>query len=184
MDDSIKYWFLCLLKLLVKILDYVTDLIWETTYTGGTRTERLKSQNEYRHSAQVVKILWRAKHHISSITRSDNFLYEHVEYVDTKTILERRNITLMSVEKDFALFAVSDPNVDVYDSKKFPFVFISLYQNAEKLIVLPKRSFHRLAEESGDPKVNVAMMAMTARCSYRYSTKCRERGLCRNQWRL
>ncbi len=43
---------------------------------------------------------------------------------------------------------------------------MSLYNSAEKLLVLPLPEFHRLADQLGDPdgRVPVSALGMTARC--------------------
>ncbi len=163
MDDTIKYWCLCLAKLLLALVDYLADLAFGVTLAGGSKQER-RDAEKYEKSAQVVKILWKAKHHVSVCSRLRHFIYKHEEYVHPEVVLRHKNMTLMSVEKEYALFAVSDPRVDVYDPTKFPFVAFDQYRQAEKMIVVPIKSFHRLADELGDPKVPVAMMGMTARC--------------------
>ncbi len=41
---------------------------------------------------------------------------------------------------------------------------MAIYNLSHRFIVLPIPSFHRLAEECGDPKVTVGFVAMTLRC--------------------
>ncbi len=45
-----------------------------------------------------------------------------------------QNATLVSVEKNYAVFCVSDPDVDVLDTKQFPFAFLSQYLNVTHLV--------------------------------------------------
>ncbi len=69
------------------------------------------------------------------------------------------------MERQYALFAETDPGVDnIHDSEKFPFLFISQYIKAKKLVLMPTESFHRLAGEIGEPKMPVGVVNMTARC--------------------
>ncbi len=51
-----------------------------------------------------------------------------------------------------------------WTSTRFPFLFISQYLKAKKLVVMPIESFHRLAGEIGEPKMPVGVVNMTARC--------------------
>jgi len=94
----------------------------------------------------------------------ENFIYKHDKYIHPRYVLEAKNVSLFTVTKDYALFCVSNPKDDIYETKKYPFMFISQYDLAEKLIIMPISSFHRIAEEIGDPKVPVLINNMTARC--------------------
>ena len=58
----------------------------------------------------------------------DNFLYVHESYLSPRWLLDRPNVTLFTAESDCAVFCVSDPDVDVYDTERFPFVFFAHYQ--------------------------------------------------------
>ena len=40
---------------------------------------------------------------------------------------------------------------DIYETKMAPFIFIIQFLAAKKLVILPHRSFNRLAAEVGDP---------------------------------
>ncbi len=164
MDDTIKYWFLCLIQALIAILDFCTDLAVGITMSGGSRRDREKAANQYEHSAHVVRIVWRAKHHSFRTSQLNNFLLVHEEYVEPEYVLKHRNIMLMAVEKDYALFSVFGPHDDIFESEKHPNLCRALYMHATKLVVVPIRSFHKMADELGDPKVPVTWLAMTARC--------------------
>ncbi len=78
--------------------------------------------------------------------------------------LENDNVTLMGVTATQAYFCVSDPDFNVYETKLAPFVFITQYFKAVKLLVMPMSSFHRLAAEAGDPRAKLSFVNMTARC--------------------
>ncbi len=163
MEGLLAYVILLTLRTCVLILDTILDLTIGFTISGGSKEERLKSK-DYEHSAHVVNVLMRAKPLVYVVSTEQYFLYHHEKYVHPRYILESANVTLMGVEKDYALFCVSDPDVDVYDTKKFPFVYYSQFYQSRKLVILPVESFHRLADELGDPKVSVALLNMTARC--------------------
>ncbi len=45
----------------------------------------------------------------------------------------------------------------------FPFLYMSLYASAEKLLILPIEEFHKLSEHAGDPQIPVSVAGMTAR---------------------
>ncbi len=163
MDDLIKYWILCLIRAVLFCIEAATDLLFGYTFTKGSKEERRKAES-YESSAQVVSIIWKAKHTLLKVSRLHYFLYKHEEYVHPDYVLKNKHATLLAVEKDYALFSVNDASVDIHDSKKFPFLFLAQFSEAKKLVIMPIKTFHRLADELGDPKVPVAIAAMTARC--------------------
>ena len=78
-------------------------------------------------------------------------VWRHEKYVHPRYILEHDNVTLMGVTPTHAFFCVSDPGFDIYETKMAPFMFIIQFLAAKKLVILPHRSFNRLAAEVGDP---------------------------------
>ncbi len=65
-----------------------------------------------------------------------------------------------------AWFCVSPEAVDVYDTSVCPFVWVGQFFTAKKLIIMPLWSYHRLADELGDPPrgKEVFIIFNTARC--------------------
>ncbi len=163
MDSTLKFWILCLVRAVCLILDRVIDSLCGTSFLRGSRIERLEAE-DYEKSAQIVNIIWRAKLALFRVTRKNCFIYKHDRYVHPEYVLSSVNVTLMAVEKYYVLFAVTDPNMNIFDSSKFPFLFLTQFFQSKQLVIMPIKSFHRLANELGDPKVPVAMMAMTTRC--------------------
>ncbi len=164
MDDMFKFWLMVVVKCLLWFVEIFMDLILGYTITGGSREERRKAWLHHEHSAQLVNVLWKAHNLEVQNHTSWNFLYKHEKYVSPKYILEHKNVTLFTMDTTHAYFCVSDPDVDIYDTKKRPFVFICQYYEAKKLVILPLSSFKRLGDELGDPKVPVCLVNMTARC--------------------
>ncbi len=164
MDPVLKYWLLLIVKALIWVVEVVSDLLLGYTWTSGNRQERLKAKSQYESSAQLVDVAWRAKETVFKTSRLQYFLYRHCKYVHPQYVIDHKNISLLAVEKDYALFCVTDPDVNIYDTTKFPFLLMGQYLAAKQLVILPTKSFHQLAHELGDPKVPVTMITMTARC--------------------
>ena len=139
MDKLLNYILLQIAKLLVWTLDQLLGLSFGWTITRGRRQDGL---DDYEKSGQLVDVVFRAKP-TSMTTRLDNYLYTHTRYVHPNYILENKNITLLAVEKSYALFCVTDPDVDIHDSSRFTFMFEAQYQEPKQLIILPIKSFHR-----------------------------------------
>ena len=96
-----------------------------------------------------------------------NFLYLHDSYLHPSVILKQDNIVLKGVNAKYAIFCVSDENICALDTSIGPFAWANMFVAANKLVFLPIKHFHRLAEESGDPfrnNVKISMIHMTARC--------------------
>ncbi len=164
MIGGFYYWALLVAKVLQHVLDFFLDLITGYTTLGGTREERTKHWLHHEYSAQIVNIVWRAQYIDICLTSGKNFLWTHEKYVNPKYILENKNVTLYMMDHKNAYFCVSDPDVDVYDMKKYPFCFMIQKDAAKQFVILPLASFNRLGDELGDPKVPVTLVNMTARC--------------------
>ena len=93
-----------------------------------------------------------------------NFCWWHEKYINPNYVLEYDNITLMGLTPTRAYFCVSDPNVDVTNSKLYPFIFLAHKLVTKKLIIMPLKHFHHLATDLGDPHVSVFCIHMTTRC--------------------
>ena len=162
-DPAFSYLFLCLLKAFVFIIETVSDLLTGLTLTRGSYKERLKAEVEGR-SAHVVNVIWRAWFKETERHDLSNFLFTHAAFEKADYVLGKNHVTLYSVFAKFAVFCETEPEVDLYDTKRFPFMWISQFLHVQKLIILPIEAFHRLAEEKvGDPKVPVLGINMTAR---------------------
>ncbi len=163
-DGVLVLGLLLVAKSVLWALEQVTDLLIGYKFTSGWREERRKAWLHHEHSAQLVHVVAKA-HHIEVTTHSSkNFLYVHEKYVSPRYVLENKNVSLFTLDKTHVYFCVSDPDVDVYDTVKFPFVFMAHYTQAKKLVIMPWESFHRMADELGNPKVPVCLVNMTARC--------------------
>ncbi len=118
----------------------------------------------------MVRVLLRAQYIPALPADRSNFLYVHERYADpAEVVLRSDRVTLMDLDREWAIFCVSDPEDDVCDTRKYPFMFLSQFARARRLVLLPARFLHRLAEEAGDPSARVAVINMTARCG---STLC------------
>ena len=74
-------------------------------------------------------------------------------------------MTLQGITQTHAFFCVSEPDVNVYDTSKGPFLWIKQYLAAKKLVVIPHSTLHRLAAEVGDPTDRkLTLINMTCRC--------------------
>ncbi len=111
-------------------------------------------------------MLWRAHCFDIQAHSTDNFLYVHERYEEPGYVLRNKNVTLFTLERERAVFCVTEPDVDVYDMVRFPFVFYAQYDEARRLALMRTEDFHGLAEELGDPPGTrrVTLLHNTSRC--------------------
>ena len=84
---------------------------------GGSRAERLKAE-EYEHSAQLVRIMGRGNYSLVNVHQLHNFVWRHEAYLHPRCVLERGStVTLMGATPEHVFFCVTNPGVDVCDTK-------------------------------------------------------------------
>ncbi len=165
MDPVFHVWLLYLAKFAVWLSDQITDLIFGWTFTNGTKEERERARSSFEHSAHVVSVVKSAAYHPEFPACDMNIVWvlKHVRYDSPRMLLENDQICLSHVTKDSAWFGIPRPREDVYDTKKYPFLPIGIHHASDHFVILPISSFHRIAEEAGDPKVTLGLSAMTNR---------------------
>ena len=163
-DMAFFYMIVILLRTITSGIDLVLDLLLGFTLTGGTREERLKAKEHYEQSAQLVSIWGRGAFSFVARHYPENYWYFHKAYVHPEEILRNEKATLQGVTNTHAFFCISRQDKDVYDTSLAPFVFLIQFFEAQELYILPLKSMYRLADELGDPKVEVSLLHMTARC--------------------
>ena len=165
-DPIFWFGFLRMIKLLIWLLDKLLIAIQGTSILNGSQQERERSKN-YELSAHVVKVLGRGTICLIENHDESNFLYIHESYQHPSYILKHDNIVLKGINRDKAIFVVTDENVCALDTSIGPFAYVNTFIAAKKLIFLPLEHFHKLAEEAGNPFKNdldIVMIHMTARC--------------------
>jgi hypothetical protein len=116
MEMGLLYWGFCWFRNSVYAVDYFLDKLFGYTLTMGTRKERAMSE-KYEYSAQLATIWGRGAYTIVENHQPNHFLLRHERYVHPNYILEHDNITLHGVTPTQAFFCVSDPSVNLYDTK-------------------------------------------------------------------
>ncbi len=111
-----------------------------------------------------MKVHYRGAYTDMWLHQEDNFLYTHEEYANPGWVLSRDHATVQACTATHVVFAVTDPGVNVYDTSKHPFVVVSQYRLALRLVLVPHWAMYRLSEEAGDPRdVEVISYGMTIR---------------------
>ena len=163
-DPGYFYLLLQLVNFVFKLVDtYVLDLFFGISLIHGSRKER-KNANKSDLAAHVVNVHYMASMGIGMNYDLSCFFLTHDKYEDLDFIANNANVTFFAVDKTKAVFVVTDPSVDVYCTKSFPFTAFGQQLVAKKLVIIDHATLHRLAERLGDPAVPVSIVNMTARC--------------------
>lgn len=162
-DPAPMFVLLKLAKLAVFLVDIALDILFGTTIVHGSRKERMEARASYERSAQLVDVLARGAWSYTPRHDLSNFLYRHRAYVSPSVALTMDNATLAFVTKTETIFCVTEPGVSAYNTTSVPFAFMNHFFLAGQLLIVDHGSFHRLAEEAGDPKERVVIIGNTAR---------------------
>ena len=165
-DPIFWFGFIKICKAILFLMDVIASSFSEYSFLNGSNEDKDKSTN-YETSAHVVKVLGRGTINLIENHDEANFLYLHDSYLHPSVILKQDNIVLKGVNAKYAIFCVSDENICALDTSIGPFAWANMFVAANKLVFLPIKHFHRLAEESGDPfrnNLKISMIHMTARC--------------------
>ena len=95
----------------------------------------------------------------------EHFLYYHNEYVDPRYVLQHDNIIIMGCSPTHVWFSVTDPNKpqeNLLINRNSPFLYVGQLLFSQKLIIMTHESFHKLAQELGDPNYKtITFVGMT-----------------------
>ncbi len=167
MDPAFKVWLVHLLNVLIGGCDVLTDLLLGWTFSRGSRRERELARRDPGRSARLVSVACSAAYAPEFPSAGTNafFVLRHLRYVDPRVVLRDDRICLSHVTRDEAFFAVPrGVGEDPYDTARAPFHPQAAFRMSDQLVVVPTSTFHRLAEECGDPTRPLGIAAMTLRC--------------------
>ncbi len=165
MDAAFKVWFLAFLRWLIRAADLATGMVAGWTFSNGSSQEKERARRDFNKSAQVVSVAAKASYVPDMPSpRNSEFIFRHKEYTDPRRVLLEERVVLSHMTKDSAFFGILPGGVDLYDTKQYPFHYLALYHTCQNYIVVPMSTFYRLAEEVGDPKKHLGVVAMTLRC--------------------
>jgi len=117
----------------------------------------------YKTSGQVLNVQFRHKldTYIFQAKCSD-FLLTHNRFENPEYVLQD-HVCLYSVNENEAIFVEGPPGAELWRHKYSAVFLTAQYTFAQKVIILPIESFHRLASQVGDP-AKVTFLCNTARC--------------------
>ncbi len=137
-DPSVFFAITQMLKATTWILDKVMFIpLFHWSFSEGHNHERINRELvPEREGAQLVRVLFKGTFSLLTNHTLANFFYKHVKNVDPEWILRHDNVTLHGITDKCAFFCVSNPKVNVYETKSAPFLWIIQYLQAEYLIIV------------------------------------------------
>ena len=126
----------------------VLERIFKFSIERGTLEEQ-KAGQDFDNSAHIVKIHYRSYYTDVLNYNLKNFVYSHKCYVHPNYILENDHVTLYGFTRTHVFFSITSPSVDVYNTRKFPFVYLAQNAESQHLLILPIWAFHK-ARDSVD----------------------------------
>ena len=136
---------------------------WIVTGVNSLRNRRDEAE-AFSHSAHVLDIWWRFKLSLIVLPNSTlDFITVHNRF-DHPDIVLKDNVTIYAVSSSHAVFVETDVDVDAANSKFSSFMKVAQFLHAKRVIILPIRVFHQMADQLGDPQGKLIFVGNTGRC--------------------
>ena len=117
----------------------------------------------YEKSAQISRVLWRRKCFMMDITSSRDFLTTVGSNIHPDYVL-KPSVSLYAITKDEAVFVETPDEIKLFRSDIHPFLYVAQFQYCQRVITMPIRSFHKLANDIGSSTAPVIWLSNTGRC--------------------
>lgn len=131
-------------------------------YILGTaaQIEKIK-KNQEKENAQVLDIRYTLKR--NPLATPLSFITTHSHFTQPDIVLNK-NVHLLSIEPDIARFLECDPDVDLYNSRDFPFLHFAQTANAKRLITIPRSDLDVIVSNINIDDREVVWLFHTTRC--------------------
>ena len=142
-------------------------IIYRIVYAAVNICNRVISFVHFRGSGEdttmLGHVLWRCKLNFVGTTTPGDFLCLFTSTVDLDYVL-KPTVSLYAVSASEAVFVETPEHVNIYSSDENIFVMLAQFELCIRVIKVPIKAFHRLADKVGDPTVPVTWMTNTGRC--------------------
>ena len=155
-----------LFKLMWLVFTTVQRIFWQLNGTAKKQREAQLPHN-YRRSAHVLDVVM--AHKLCALgmrsTKLRDFLCTHNRFEDPQYIIDNDNITLLIISENYAVFCEpEDKGMHLWRASYGSFLRPTQMKFCRRLIVVPLTTFHRLADDIGDPDGEIIFLFNTARC--------------------
>ena len=118
----------------------------------------------YETSALLQRVLVRKKLFIGDQALPRDFLTWPIKTAHPNNVLQP-NVSLYAITSTEAVFVETPVDMDIYKSNINPFLYISQFKHCQRVVTMPIKSLHKLANEVGSLSDDVVWLSNTARCS-------------------
>ena len=101
----------------------------------------INDRREKESTAQVLNVIYKVKHRAYVNPKSLLLWHSHFAKAD---IILRQNVHLLSIEKDVAKFMEFDSDIDLFNTRRFPFISVAHADHVKKIIVIPRWELKRI----------------------------------------
>ena len=109
---------------LVASVNFLLKWLFKYSTLSGKVCDKQRFLDDFEFSAHRMKVILKAASDSLSEVNLDRFLLRHISYEDPRECIGRdKNVTLMSINPKYALFAVAKDGFDVYNSAHGPFIY-------------------------------------------------------------
>lgn len=150
------------------------SITWRLT---GIRSQMqdAKQPEFYDRCAQVLNIRLYFAFDPMGTTSRRHFICSHNRFENPRYIFENEHVTLMSIDEEYAMFAeASSKDMHLWKMEYSGFMKLAQVKYCNKLILIPRNQFHRMADELGDPKVPIIFLFSVGRCGSTLMTQIME----------
>ena len=148
----------------VRFMFRVTQVCFRLVTLHALQIWRSKRPGNYSWSAHVQSIWFRHKFDlVVGEALPSNFIATHHSFQSPEYVLQD-HVTLYGITSDEAIFVETERDFDVLHSDAGCFLRVAQFLNAKRVIKMPMTSFHKLAQQVGDPKGKMIFVSNTTRC--------------------
>ncbi|KAL5006253.1 hypothetical protein ScPMuIL_015059 [Solemya velum] len=161
-DFAILVMTFILYKVARSLLLSVQKFTWAVTGIEGKRRSAKKGLN-FKQSAHVQDIKWRRKIVVANIADPSDFVTVHNCFKHPSYVLHS-NVSLYCITKEEAVFVETPDDINIYSKKMNQYLYKAQFYYAKRLISMPLASFHKIAQDLGDPRIPVVWVSSTGQC--------------------
>ena len=114
-------------------------------YSGvDNHMENIKSGKEKELTAQILDVVCKVK---KLPYLNPNSLYLKHSHFAKSDIVLRPNVQLLCIEEDQAKFMEFDPEIDLFDTRRFSSISVAQADHVKKIIIIPRWELNRLVSD-------------------------------------
>jgi hypothetical protein len=138
-------------------------LYWTLNGTSSQLRESRKPEN-YNKCVHVMNYYMYFTFDTLKVVEKRDFILTHNRFESPRYIFDNDHVTLMTLEKEGAIFMEGPPGKHLWKSEYSSFIRLAQIEHGVRLLFVPMPAFLRMAEERGEPSETMVFLFNTARC--------------------